>query len=96
MSDKIKPQHVGRKAMLVCPAVVRLSGESQSRKSALAICDARSPASIGLRGKSAECPWRKLGFLHATSSIALIAHVYQAEKPLLLDALKHVRETDQQ
>ena len=44
----------------------------------------------------AECPWRKLGFLHATSSIAFIAHVYRAEKPLRLDALKHLRETDQQ
>ena len=39
---------------------------------------------------------RKLGFQHAPSSIALIAHVYRAEKPLLLDVLKHLRETDQQ
>jgi len=30
------------------------------------------------------------------SSIALIAHVYRAEKRLLLDVLKHLRETDQQ
>jgi hypothetical protein len=44
----------------------------------------------------AECPWRKLGFLHAPSSIALIAHVYRAEKTLLLDVLKPSRETDQQ
>jgi len=46
--------------------------------------------------KSAESPWRQLGFLHATSSIALIARVYRAEKPLLLHALKHLRATDQQ
>ena len=36
------------------------------------------------------------GLLHATSSIALIAQVYRAEKPVLLHALKHSRATDQQ
>jgi hypothetical protein len=37
-----------------------------------------------------------LGLLHATSSIALIAQVYRAEKPVFLLTLKYSRATDQQ
>ena len=48
MSDKIKPQHVARKAMLYVRQSSAYQVLSQSRKPAVAVCDAGPVAPLGL------------------------------------------------
>jgi len=47
MSDKVKSQHIGRKALLR-PAIIDVSGKSQSREPEAAVCDGTTAAYPGM------------------------------------------------